>query len=108
MIKKFTVLLIFGLFLTSLNSNAQSKLTRISGIVRDSITKEPLPFVNVVFVGKNIGAVTDYRGQYSIVTQWGSDQLQASFVGYKSTVKKVISESNQKINFELQPIHFSK
>ena len=105
--KKFTLLFILGILFFSVNSNAQTKLTRISGIVRDSLTKEPLPFVNVVFIGKNIGAISDYKGYYSLVTQWGSNQLQASFIGYKPGIKKVISESNQKINFDLQPIHFS-
>ena len=75
MIKKFTLLFLVGILFSNLNSNAQTKLTRISGIVRDSLTNEPLSYVNVVFVGKNVGAVTDYKGQYNIATQWGSDKL---------------------------------
>ena len=43
-----------GIFL----SHAQS-FTSASGIVKDSITGEPLPFVSVYFDGSTIGAMTD-------------------------------------------------
>jgi hypothetical protein len=82
-------------------SRAQ-KMTRVRGTVIDAGTKEPLPFVNIVFVGKNIGTTTDYNGKYSIETLWASDSLQASFLGYNSQTKKIIPEKNQVINFELE------
>ena len=46
-----------GIFL----SHAQS-FTSASGIVKDSITGEPLPFVSVYFDGSTIGAMTDDNG----------------------------------------------
>ncbi len=82
-------------------SRAQ-KMTRVRGTVIDAGTKEPLPFVNIVFVGKNIGTTTDYNGKYSIETLWASDSLQASFLGYNSQTKKIIPEKNQVVNFELK------
>ncbi len=88
-------------------SFAQGKLTRVSGVVRDSVTKEPLPFVNIIFVGKNVGTVTDYNGYFSLATQWGSDRLKASFVGYNEQIKKVENGENQKIDFYLSPKNFS-
>jgi len=86
---------------------AQKILTRVSGIVRDSITKEPLPFVQVAFVGKNVGATTDYNGRYQIVTQWGSDELLASFLGYKKKTRSVKKGDRQTINFNLAPTNFT-
>ena len=67
-VKKHIVLGLFSL-LFLINVNAQS-LTRVKGTVIDAKTKEPLPFVNVVFKGANIGTTTDFDGKYEIETQW--------------------------------------
>ncbi|OQX76296.1 MAG: hypothetical protein B6D64_10130 [Bacteroidetes bacterium 4484_276] len=93
-------LLILLLLLSASTTNAQ-KLTQIRGKVIDAKTKEPLPFVNIVFVGKNIGTTTDYYGKYNINTQWASNKITASFIGYKKQTKTVILEKNQVIDFEL-------
>ena len=79
------------------------KMTRIKGRVIDVRTKEALPFVNIVFVGKNLGGITDYNGEYYIETQWASDSLQASFMGYKSQACPVKKGERQTINFSLRP-----
>ncbi|MBL4592509.1 MAG: carboxypeptidase-like regulatory domain-containing protein, partial [Flavobacteriales bacterium] len=84
-----------------LNVNAQ-KLTRVKGVVLDSKTREPLPFVNVVFKGANIGTTTDFDGKYYIETQWAKTFIQASFVGYKTSSKKVEIGKTNTINFFLQ------
>ncbi len=78
------------------------KMTRVRGTVIDAKTKEPLPFVNIIFAGKNIGTITDYNGKYSIETQWPSNRLIASFVGYKKQYKNIIKEKNQVVNFQLE------
>ena len=93
-------LVIFVLYFTH---GMGQKYVNIKGRVIDAKTKQPLPFVNVVFVGKNIGTITDYNGDYSISTQWASTQLQASFIGYKREVKSVGQAKNQTINFEIEP-----
>mgnify|MGYP000005833510 CR=1 FL=1 len=87
MIKKIFILFFFAVLF--INSAEAQKLTKVKGIVLDSKTKEPLPFVNVVFKGKNIGTTTDFDGKFFIETQWGTPTLQASFVGYKTAAKKV-------------------
>ena len=97
--KRMLMLFLLGVF--CLNISAQ-KLTRIKGIVLDSKTKEPLPFVNVAFKGANIGTTTDFDGKYAIETQWGTAAIQASFVGYKTSTKKVELRKSQTINFSLQ------
>jgi hypothetical protein len=81
--------------------NAQDK-TRVKGVVTDAVTGEPLPFVNISFVDKNIGTTTDFNGKYSIETNWGSDKLQASFLGYEAQQKSVVIGSNQTIDFKLE------
>jgi len=71
-------------------------------MVIDARTKKPLPFVNIVFSGKNLGTITDYKGQYKIVTQWASNQLQTSYLGYYKQTKPVKIGENQIINFQLK------
>jgi hypothetical protein len=79
------------------------KYVSIKGTVTDAKTKQALPFVNIVFVGKNIGTITDYDGNYHISTQWASGELQASFVGYKKLIKPLGPGKSQTINFEIEP-----
>ncbi len=79
------------------------RVTKISGKVIDARTKEPLPFVNVVFAGKNIGTTTDYKGIYHLETQWASNKLQTSYLGYYSQMKPVKIGEVQTINFWLKP-----
>jgi len=78
-------------------------ITRINGKVIDAKTKEPLPFVSIVFKGKNIGTITDYNGNYSIETQWASNKLEASYLGYKFQAKDVLLGKKQTIDFEIEP-----
>ena len=70
--------------------------TKVSGIVTDAATNETLPFVNLVFAGKNVGTITDYSGKYEVVTQWASDSIKVSFVGYQSQAKFVKIGGNSK------------
>jgi len=97
--KHFVLGLLSLLFLFQVNAQ---KLTRVKGIVLDSKTKEPLPFVNIAFKGANIGTTTDFDGKYYIETQWGTPTLQASFVGYKTFSKKVTLGKVNTINFMLK------
>lgn len=94
------MLLFFGFLLPGADLAAQNLIT-IKGQVIDGKTKEPLPFVNVSFVGVSVGTTTDFDGNYSIETQWGSESLEASYVGYDSQVKPVTAERRQTINFVL-------
>jgi len=97
------IILLLGLVLISnIHIHAQ-KMTRVYGKVIDAQTKEPLPFVNVYFAEKNIGATTDYNGEYEIETQWASNKLVASYLGYKDLYKAVVKGKSQRIDFYLQP-----
>jgi hypothetical protein len=102
----FRISLGFALLFMAFNAFLPAQnTTRISGKVIDAVTKEPLPFVNISFVNKNIGTITDYNGKYKIETTWASGAIQASFIGYNVQTKKVAVGKNQKINFELQPVN---
>nr|NQU92315.1 carboxypeptidase-like regulatory domain-containing protein [Bacteroidota bacterium] len=80
---------------------AFGQLTKIMGVVTDSKTGEPMPFVNVVFKGTNIGITTGFDGDYSIETKRAGDSLIASFVGYQKQIKHVEKGKFQYINFAM-------
>ena len=98
--KKLFILSLLNLLLF-INIEAQS-VTKVKGTVLDARTKEPLPFVNVVFKDANIGTTTDFDGKYEIHTQWAKPTIVASFVGYNSSSKKVEIGKSQTINFLLK------
>jgi len=83
-------------------SSVYAQKTIVSGVVRDAITNETLPFVNVHFVGTKSGTTTDLDGRYRIETYYSSDSLRASFIGYASSTKKAIKDKEQVINFTLE------
>ncbi|NOR87061.1 MAG: carboxypeptidase-like regulatory domain-containing protein, partial [Bacteroidales bacterium] len=103
MLKRLLIHIFFIILIIYNGSDAYSqKITRIKGKVIDAQTKEPMPFVNIVFLDKNIGTITDYKGKYTIETQWASNKLEASFIGYEKQVKAVITEKSQVIDFQLE------
>ena len=99
-LKNYFLLSLFFLTII-LGANAQ-KLTRVRGVVLDSKTKEPLPFVNVTFKNANIGTTTDFDGKYDLQTQWAKPTLLASFVGYKTASKSIVIGKTQTIDFLLK------
>lgn len=72
-------------------------------MVSDSLTNEPLPFVNVVFEGKNIGTTTDMDGRFILESQWGSETLLFSSLGYAVKRVSISREPAQRVNVRLVP-----
>ncbi|MCX7769409.1 MAG: carboxypeptidase-like regulatory domain-containing protein, partial [Flavobacteriales bacterium] len=64
-------LVFFGTFVFSFLqvcvSSAQS--TRVSGAVRDAVTKVPVPFVNILIKNTFQGTITGEDGSFSIETR---------------------------------------
>jgi hypothetical protein len=77
------------------------KITKVKGVVKDAVTQEGLPFVNVYFQGTQIGASTDLDGFYEIETRFPSDSLEVTYLGYVTLAKAVFKESKQEIDFAL-------
>jgi len=85
---------------------------RYEGIVIDSVSNTPLPYVNIGIVEKNVGTVSDSTGYFKIPldSQYDSDTLIFSLVGYakRSFVVadfKMLNKSGPiKIGLKPQPI----
>jgi len=88
-------------FFFSLSTSYSQTLTKVKGTVVDGETGEVLPFVTVIFAGTTAGTTTDFDGNYEIETQWGSDKLVASYVGYESDTLDVVVGKKQTVDFVL-------
>ena len=78
----------------------------IVGHVIEKGTDDHIPGVNVRLLGTSLGATTDVSGHYAIHNiKPGKYDIEASFVGYRSVVKKVDIKANTtlEINFEIEP-----
>lgn len=75
----------------------------IKGIVKDAISGEPLPYVNVAIWNTIQGTVTDSVGKFEIPdVSPGSYRLQASFIGYKPTVTAEFQIANKDLFFPIE------
>ncbi|MBD0402710.1 SusC/RagA family TonB-linked outer membrane protein [Flammeovirga sp. EKP202] len=92
------LLLLLSTFLVLSNAYAQDRA--VTGIVKDSSDNSPLPGVNVLIKGTNIGSVTDFDGKYILQLSEGQNTLVFSFVGYQS--QEVVVNSQSKIDINLQ------
>ena len=88
MTKGLTVLFRSGVIVLMVTTAAFAQNTgKISGVITDSETGEPLIGVNVVIVGTTLGASTDEEGNYFILNiPVGRYDLQGSMVGYERVI----------------------
>ncbi|MBN1546002.1 MAG: carboxypeptidase-like regulatory domain-containing protein, partial [Syntrophaceae bacterium] len=79
---------------------------KITGIVKDAETGDPLIGVNMMVVGTHLGSATDSDGHYFIVNvPVGTHHVQASMIGYKTVTKtdvRISLEQVTKVNFNLE------
>jgi len=75
-------ILMFSIILLGANS-LQAQYTKITGIVTDATSNEPIPFVNVYLEGTSVGATTGFDGRFAIKTKVKADTLLISYIGYK-------------------------
>ena len=60
--------------------------TQISGVVKDSITGEPMSFVTVIFEDSITGTMTDDDGRFRMVNTRGFQSLLVQFLGYTTKI----------------------
>ena len=88
---------LFFLFFISL----KAQTTRVTGRVFDSETKEPLPFVNIVFKGTRVGTTSDFDGNFLLTTSEKVDSISFSYIGYIPKSKAIKNGLSQDIKVEM-------
>ena len=81
---------------------SQIAISQDKGILKGLLTdkeanNETLPFANVFVKGTNIGATTDFDGNYSFQVPEGTHVVSFSFLGYKTIEKTFTIASGQTI-----------
>lgn len=95
-------LFVFGCLLV-LAGTSHAQTTVITGKVYDTITNEPMPFVNIYLLGTQVGAISDIEGNYTITTTVHADTLRAQYVGYVTTKLPIKNGVRQVINIPMAP-----
>ncbi|MFQ5706703.1 MAG: TonB-dependent receptor domain-containing protein [bacterium] len=88
----------------SMKPRPQERMTKVSGVITDARSGDPLPGANVSVQGTLIGAAARNDGSYSLNLQPGSYTLLVQFIGYK-TIKepiKVVGDQSMRRNFSLE------
>jgi len=93
---------IFTLFFLMLSLSSFAQLTKIRGNVKDAQTGEPIPFVNIYFLGTTQGVMSDFKGNFFIESKSHTDTLVASFLGFEPQKIFVQKGIFQNIYFELK------
>ena len=84
MTKKIYVVLTLCLLFIGLPISATAqKATVIKGIVRDSITHEPISYASVFFVGSDKGLMTDDDGKFAVSVRDNFLNVRFSTLGYR-------------------------
>lgn len=74
---------------------------QIRGVITDSLTNEPLPYISVYYEGKGVGGISDNDGAYKISTHAGWNKLTFSAVGYTTKVVPIIPGVTKELNVKL-------
>jgi Ca-activated chloride channel homolog len=95
----FTALLIVGISVCFVGYSQR----KISGIVTDTDTQQPMPGVTVKIKSTLFGTTTDAKGHYEINIPHWSSQLVFSFVGYES-IEKSLAATDSILNIKLKSL----
>lgn len=97
---RFILLLVFLLTLAT----AGAATVTVRGVVRDSVSREPIPFASVLLKGTDRGVLTDDNGKYTIVTSLPFDSIFVSSIGYTNkTVPAKVKGATLKADINLVP-----
>ena len=95
-IKSFLLFLLLG---CCISVSAQN----IQGVVTDSLTNDPIPYLSVFYEGKGVGSITDNDGHYKVETRKGWNKLTFSAVGYVTKVVNIIPGVTKNLNVRMRP-----
>ena len=95
-IKSFLLFLLLG---CCISVSAQN----IQGVVADSLTNDPIPYLSVFYEGKGVGSITDNDGHYKVETRKGWNKLTFSAVGYVTKVVNIIPGVTKNLNVRMRP-----
>ena len=101
--KMKTYSIYFWLLLGCIGCRLSASAQTIQGVVTDSLTQEPIPYLSVYYDGKGVGCITDQNGRYTVESRAGWNQLTFSAVGYVTKVMNILPGYTKKMNIRMRP-----
>ncbi|PXV68867.1 carboxypeptidase-like protein [Dysgonomonas alginatilytica] len=96
-ILRYKMIVLFALFSTL---TIYSQTTTVQGVVRDSVTNEPLEFATVRIDGTTLGKLSDENGKFSLNNNTGGNILVVSMMGYES--RKITLPANKASQLDIK------
>ncbi|EJX01695.1 hypothetical protein, secreted [gut metagenome] len=93
--------ILFLLLAVALVARAQNYT--INGVVTDSITGEPLPYVAVLLKGTTIGATTNLDGKFTLTSSSKVRTIQVSYLGYTEKEMRFVPGKTNNLRIMLAP-----
>ncbi len=88
------------LWLFAINLTLYGQAPRLSGVVKDTYSNEPLAFVNIIIDNTTIGTTTNIEGEFEFENvESGFLKLRLSSVGYETLLTEEIMISPIRSNF---------
>ena len=78
---------------------------RLDGVVRDSVSRQPIPFAVVGVVGRDVSTLTDRSGRFRLTLDSGAYVLEIRKVGFRMASSHVtVGEEGGALEIYLQPL----
>jgi outer membrane receptor protein involved in Fe transport len=74
---------------------------KVSGIITDKDSKQPVSFVSISLKGLMASAESDINGNYEITMKPGTYTIVYAFIGYKTLEKQVTVTDNETLNLNI-------
>lgn len=106
MSKLICCLILFQVF----NFYAISQEIQAKGIISDSITKSPIPYVNIGVINKNIGTITNLKGAFTlkVSNKYENDSITISHVNYYTLKVPIKNIENKHIFLKPKTIELAE
>ncbi len=104
---KLILKIIFICFLILCFDIKAQNATTIYGTIVDSISNEPLSFVNVFLKGTNKGTISDENGKFQLSTKSKFNSLQVNCLGYETKYIDIVKGKVNYLNIKLVPSSIS-
>ncbi|WP_428331389.1 DUF5686 family protein [Mucilaginibacter sp.] len=85
----------------TLKSKSDTVFTRVSGVIADAVSGQPLPFISIRFNGSDYGVNSDKMGQFTLSAPGSFTHITFSYVGYQSVTKVIKPGQSNKLQIRL-------
>ncbi len=95
--------LLMMVFVVNANSQTSKSPTTIKGVVKDSISDEPIPYTAIFLKGSDKGLLTNENGEFEMTTTADFVGLSVSVMGYREKEVQVKKGVNNDLMIQLVP-----